>query len=210
VDPVAAYLDPLFAPEDDALVAMREAADRSGLPPTTIAAGTGRLLQLLLESIGARRVLELGTLGGYSATWLARALPAGEGRLTTVEVDARYASFARRQLDHAGVGARVDVVVGRALDVMPAFDGERFDAVFLDADAEPLPTYFEWSVRLLRPGGLLLADNALRGGRVLDARASDAATTAVREFHRRLAADPRVSATVVPTPDGLVVARVRG
>ncbi|HET7459415.1 MAG TPA: O-methyltransferase [Gemmatimonadaceae bacterium] len=209
MDPAAAYLDALFAPEDDALVAMREAADRSGLPPTSIAPGTGRLLQVLLESIGARRVLEIGTLAGYSATWLARALPADGGRVTTVEVEERHAAFARRQLAHAGVGDRVEVVVGRALDVMPSFDGERFDAVFLDADAEPLPTYLEWSVRLLRPGGLLLADNALRGGRVLDPRARDAATTAVREFHRRLATDRRLSATVVATADGLVVARVR-
>ena len=209
MDPVSAYLDPLFAPEDPALLALREAADRSGLPPTAIAPGTGRLLQVLLESVGARRVLEVGTLGGYSATWIARALPAEGGRLVTVEIEPRYAEFARRQLVFAGVADRVDVVVGRALDVLPAYDGERFDALFLDADPEPLPTYFEWGLRLLRPGGLLLADNALRGGRVLDARASDAATTAVREFHRRLAADPRVSATVVPTPDGLVVGRIR-
>jgi len=209
LDPVSAYLDPLFAPEDPALLALREAADRSGLPPTAIAPGTGRLLQVLLESVGARRVLEVGTLGGYSATWIARALPAEGGRLVTVEIEPRYAEFARRQLVFAGVADRVDVVVGRALDVLPAYDGERFDALFLDADPEPLPTYFEWGLRLLRPGGLLLADNALRGGRVLDARASDAATTAVREFHRRLAADPRVSATVVPTPDGLVVGRIR-
>jgi predicted O-methyltransferase YrrM len=203
------YLDALFAPEDPALLAMREAADRSGLPPTAIAPGTGRLLQVLLESVGARRVLEVGTLGGYSATWLARALPAEGGRLTTVEIEPRFAEFARRQLAYAGVGDRVDVVVGRALDVLPAYDGERFDAVFLDADSEPLPTYFDWAVRLLRPGGLLLTDNALRGGRVLDPRADDPATTAVREFHRRLATDPRVSATIVPTPDGLVVARLR-
>jgi len=202
LDPVSAYLDPLFAPEDPALLALREAADRSGLPPTAIAPGTGRLLQVLLESVGARRVLEVGTLGGYSATWIARALPAEGGRLVTVEIEPRYAEFARRQLVFAGVADRVDVVVGRALDVLPAYDGERFDALFLDADPEPLPTYFEWGLRLLRPGGLLLADNALRGGRVLDARASDAATTAVREFHRRLAADPRVSATVVATPGG--------
>ena len=209
MDPVSAYLDPLFAPEDPALLALREAADRSGLPPTAIAPGTGRLLQVLLESVGARRVLEVGTLGGYSATWIARALPAEGGRLVTVEIEPRYAEFARRQLVFAGVADRVDVVVGRALDVLPAYDGERVDALFLDADPEPLPTYFEWGLRLLRPGGLLLADNALRGGRVLDARAGDAATTAVREFHRRLATDPRVSATVVPTPDGLVVARIR-
>ena len=209
MDPVSAYLDPLFAPEDPALLALREAADRNGLPPTAIAPGTGRLLQVLLESVGARRVLEVGTLGGYSATWIARALPAEGGRLVTVEIETRYAEFARRQLAFAGVADRVEVVVGRALEVLPAYDGERFDALFLDADPEPLPTYFDWALRLLRPGGLLLADNALRGGRVLDARASDAATTAVREFHRRLATDPRVSATVVSTPDGLVVARVR-
>jgi len=196
------YLAALFAPEDEALLALREEADRSGLPPIAISPDEGRLLQVLLRAIGARRVLEVGTLGGYSAIWIARALPSG-GTLLTLEIEPSHAEFARRYLARAGVAERVEVRVGRALDLLPALDGERFDAVFLDADKEPLPTYFEWSLRLLRPGGLLVADNALWGGRVLDGRVDDDATRGVREFNRRLATDPRVTGIIVPTHDGV-------
>ncbi|MDQ3950510.1 MAG: class I SAM-dependent methyltransferase, partial [Gemmatimonadota bacterium] len=121
----------------------------------------------------------------------------------TLEIEPSHAEFARRHLARAGVADRVEVRVGRALDLLPALDGERFDAVFLDADKEPLPTYFDWALRLLRPGGLLIADNALWGGRVLDERVDDEATRAVREFNRRLATDPRVTGIVVPTHDGV-------
>jgi predicted O-methyltransferase YrrM len=203
------YLAALFAPEDETLVALREEADRSGLPPISISPDEGRLLQVLLRAIGARRVLEVGTLGGYSAIWMARALPPG-GTILTLEIEPTHAEFARRHLGRAGVADRVEVRVGRALDLLPALDGERFDAIFLDADKEPLPTYFEWSLRLLRPGGLVVADNALWGGRVLDGRADDEATRGVREFNRRLATDPRVTGIVVPTHDGVAIGVVTG
>ena len=203
------YLAALFAPEDATLLALREEADRSGLPPIAISPDEGRLLQVLLRAVGARRVLEVGTLGGYSAIWMARALPPG-GTLLTLEIEPTHAEFARRHLARAGVADRVEVRVGRALDILPALDGERFDAVFLDADKEPLPTYFEWSLRLLRPGGVLIADNALWGGRVLDDRVDDEATRAVREFNRRLATDPRVTGIVVPTHDGVGIGIVAG
>jgi predicted O-methyltransferase YrrM len=208
-DGTSDYLAALFAPEDETLLALREEADRSGLPPISISPDEGRLLQVLLRAVGARRVLEVGTLGGYSAIWMARALPAG-GSLLTLEIEPDYAEFARRHFARAGVGDRVEIRVGRALDVLPALDGERFDAVFLDADKEPLPTYFEWALRLLRPGGLLIADNALWGGRVLDERVDDEATRAVREFNRRLATDPRVTGIVVPTHDGVGIGVVVG
>ena len=198
------YLCALFAREDETLLALREEADRTGLPPIAISPDAGRLLQVLLRAIGARRVLEVGTLGGYSAIWMARALPP-DGRLVTVEADAGHAAFARRYLARAGVADRVEVREGRALDVLPALDGERFDAVFLDADKEPLPTYFDWALRLLRPGGLVIADNALWGGRVLDPAENDAKTQGVREFNRRLATDPRVTGIVVPTHDGVAI-----
>lgn len=201
-DGTSDYLAALFAPEDSTLLALREEADRSGLPPISISPDEGRLLQVLLRAVGARRVLEVGTLGGYSAIWMARALPP-EGRLLTLEIEPGHAEFARRHLTRAGVADRVEVRVGRALDLLPALDGERFDAVFLDADKEPLPTYFDWALRLLRPGGVLIADNALWGGRVLDGRVDDDATRAVREFNRRLATDPRVTGIVVPTHDGV-------
>ena len=206
-DRVDEYIASLFARDDDVLAALRESADREGLPPIAISAVTGRLLQILLTAVRAERVLEVGTLGGYSAIWMARGLPAS-GRLVTIEIDERHAAFARRYFERAGLGDRIDLRIGRALDVLPAFDGERFDAVFLDADKEPLPTYFEWALRLLRPGGLLIADNALWGGRVLDPATEDDGTRGVREFNRRLADDPRVLGTIVPVGDGLAVAVV--
>jgi predicted O-methyltransferase YrrM len=198
------YLCGLFAREDETLLALREEADRTGLPPIAVSPDAGRLLQVLLKAVGARRVLEVGTLGGYSAIWIARALP-DDGRLITLEAEPTHAAFARRFLDRAGVAERVEVREGRALDLLPALDGERFDAVFLDADKEPLPTYFEWALRLLRPGGLLIADNALWGGRVYDAAENDPRTQGVREFNRRLASDPRVTGIVVPTHDGVAI-----
>ena len=198
------YLCGLFAREDETLLALREEADRSGLPPIAISPDTGRLLQVLLRAVGARRVLEVGTLGGYSAIWIARALPA-DGRLVTIELEPIHATFAQRHLERAGVADRVDVRVGRALDVLPALDGERFDAVFLDADKESLPTYFDWALRLLRRGGLLLADNALWGGRVADPSVDDLRTNAVREFNRKLATDPRLTGIVLPTHDGVAI-----
>jgi len=208
-DRVDEYIASLFARDDDVLAALREAADREGLPPISISAVTGRLLQILLSAIGATRVLEVGTLGGYSAIWMARGLPEA-GRLVTIEVDERHAEFARRYFARAGLDHRIDLRIGRALDVLPAFDGERFDAIFLDADKEPLPTYFDWALRLLRPGGLLIADNALWGGRVLDPETADEGTKGVREFNQRMANDDRVRGTIVPVGDGLAVGVVSG
>jgi predicted O-methyltransferase YrrM len=203
-DRVGDYVSRLFAAEDEVLASLREEADRTGLPPISISADTGRLLQVLLLAIGARRVLEVGTLGGYSAIWMARALPA-DGRLVSIELDPRHAEFAARYIRRAGCDGAVEIRVGRALDVLAALDGERFDAIFLDADKEPLPTYFEWGLRLVRRGGLIIADNALWGGRVVDDRVDDDATRGVRELNRRMATDPRVAGILVPTHDGVAV-----
>jgi predicted O-methyltransferase YrrM len=203
-DAVGEYICGLFAREDDLLLSLREDADRSGLPPIAVAPDAGRLLQVLIAASGARRVLEVGTLGGYSAIWMARALPPG-GRVVSVERDPAHAAFARRWLARAGVADVVEVREGRALDVLPALDGERFDLAFLDADKEPLPTYLDWALRLVRPGGLVVADNALWGGRVLDRSADDPGTRGVREFNRRLAAHPRLTSIVVPTGDGVAI-----
>jgi len=202
------YIAGLFSAEDELLASLREEADRTGLPPISISADEGRLLQVLLTAIGARRVLEVGTLGGYSAICMARALPPG-GRVLTVEIEEKHAEFARRYIQRAELTDRIEVRVGRALEVLPALDGERFDAVFLDADKEPLPTYFEWGLRLVRPGGLIIADNALWGGRVYDGDESDERTRGVREFNRRMSTDPRVLGIIVPTHDGVAVAVVR-
>ena len=207
-DKAGDYIAGLFSAEDELLASLREEADRTGLPPISISADEGRLLQVLLTAIGARRVLEVGTLGGYSAICMARALPPG-GRVVTVEIDEKHAAFARRYIQRAELGDRIEVRLGRALEVLPALDGERFDAIFLDADKEPLPTYFDWALRLVRPGGLIIADNALWGGRVYDGDESDERTRGVREFNRRMSTDPRVLGIIVPTHDGVAVAVVR-
>lgn len=207
-DPIGDYIAGLFAREDDVLIALREEADRHGLPPISISPDEGRLLQVLLAAVGARRVLEVGTLGGYSAIWMARALP-DDGALISIEVDPAHATFARRFISRARLDGKVDIRIGRALDVLASLDGEQFDAMFIDADKEPLSTYLEWGLRLVRRGGLIVADNALWGGKVLDDRVEDDATRAIRAFNVRLAADPRLVSIVVPTHDGVAVAVVR-
>ena len=207
-DPTGQYIESLFAPEDSILATLREEADRTGLPPIAVSADEGRLLQVLLTAIGARNVLEIGTLGGYSAIWMARALPP-DGRLVSLEIEPAHAEFARRHIARAGLADRVEVRVGRALELLPALDGERFDAVFIDADKQPLATYYEWALRLLRRGGLVIADNALWGGKVFDDRVQDDRTVAIRELNRRMAADPRVTSIVVPTHDGVAIGVVR-
>jgi len=207
-DKTGEYISALFAPEDSLLVSLREEADRTGLPPIAVSADEGRLLQVLLTSIGARRVLEVGTLGGYSAIWMGRALP-DEGELVSIEIEQKHAEFARRYIERAGLSSKIEVRVGRALDVLPSLDGERFDAVFIDADKEPMPTYFDWALRLLRPGGLVIADNTLWGGKVFDDAENDEKTKAVLEFNRKMATDPRVLSILVPTHDGVAIGVVR-
>ena len=202
------YITSLFSAEDELLASLREEAEAAGLPSIAISADEGRLLQILLTSIKARRVLEVGTLGGYSAICMARAL-ASDGRVLSIEIDERHAAFARRHIERAALSDRIEVRVGRALDVLPTLDGQPFDAMFLDADKESLPSYFDWAVRLVRPGGLIIGDNALWGGRVYDTSENDPKTQAVREFNRRMASDPRVLGVIVPTHDGVAVAIVR-
>lgn len=208
MDPTGEYITSLFAREDALLASLREEADRTGLPPISISADEGRLLQVLLTAIGARRVLEVGTLGGYSSIWMARALP-DDGQVVSIEAEPTHAAFARRFIAQAGLSERIEVREGRALDVLPALDGERFDAIFIDADKEPLPTYYEWALRLVRPGGLVMVDNALWGGRVHDVNVDDARTRSVREVNRRMAADPRLVSVIVPTHDGVAIGVVR-
>ncbi|MBX6333483.1 MAG: O-methyltransferase [Gemmatimonadaceae bacterium] len=203
-DRIAEYIAELFAPEDDVLRALREEADRSGLPPISVPPETGRLLQMLLRAIGARRVLEVGTLGGYSAIWMARAMGA-EGRILSLEINPEHAAFARRHIARAGLAHAIEVREGAALQLLAGLVGERFDAVFLDADKAPLPTYFEWALRLLRPGGLMIADNTLRSGRVPDPAFDDPELRGIRTFNRKLATDPRVTGIVLPIGDGVAV-----
>lgn len=198
------YVEELFAVEDAVLARVRARHAERKLPPIHISPDEGKLLHVLLRLVAARRVLELGSLAGYSGVWLARALPA-DGELTTIEIDPEHAKLARQAYDEAGVAGRVRLLEGDARQVLPTLRAG-FDVVFLDADKEPLPEYFEWSVRLLRAGGMLLCDNAFLHGTVVDPENHTPATEGVRAFNRLAASDPRVVSAVVPLRDGIVVA----
>lgn len=197
------YVEKLFAVEDQVLAQVRARHAEAHLPPIHISPDEGKLLHVLLRAIGARRVLEIGSLAGYSGIWLARALP-WDGRLTTIEKDARHAALARQAYVEAGVAPRVELIEGDARAVLRMLE-PGFDAVFVDADKEPLAEYFELSVSLLRQGGLLLCDNAFLSGRVADPADHSEQAEGVRAFNRLAATDPRVVSTVVPIRDGLVV-----
>ena len=194
--------------------ALRE-SDKAGLPAIAVSAPQGKLLQILALTCGARSILEIGTLGGYSTIWLARALPAG-GRLVTLEVDARHAEVARGNLRNAGLGDKVTVRVGAAVETLPLLEREGagpFDLVFIDADKPSNPQYVEWAVRLAHRGTLIVLDNVVRGGKVIAGGSADPAVHGVRRALEILAADKRLSATAIQTVgakgyDGFAVALV--
>ncbi|NBE55695.1 O-methyltransferase [Streptomyces boluensis] len=212
---VDAYFTELLAPSDDALDEALRASDVAGLPRIAVAPNQGKLLQLLAQIQGARRVLEIGTLGGYSAIWLARALPA-DGRLVTLEANAAYAEVARANLARAGVAEVVEVRTGTALDSLAALvdeGAEPFDLVFIDADKPNNPHYLEWALRLTRPGSLIIGDNVVREGAVADADTTDPRVRGVRDFLAMTAEHPRLSGTALQTVgskgyDGFSLARV--
>jgi len=206
------YVRELFAPEDAELRALRQAASEAGMPVGwEISPDVGRLFQVLCRAVRARRVVEFGTLAGYSGLWLARALPE-DGQVISVELSAEYAAFAREQLAKTAAGTRVEVRVGAALEALPELELEApFDAIFLDADKAHYPEFLDWSVRVLRPGGLLLADNVLRsdswkGQTLLDPASDDPRILAIREFNRRLATDPCFTALIIPIRAGIAAA----
>lgn len=212
---MSGYVRDLFAPEGPVLEELRYEISRQELPEIYISAEEGKLLQVLLAAIGARRVLEIGTLGGYSALWMARALP-GDGHLLTLEKDADRAAFARGFIEKAALEDVVEVRVGDAREIMAELAGaveagteEPFDGVFIDADKEGMVEYLERSLELVRPGGLILADNAFRSGKVLDDTPAED-TKGVLEYNDRAASDPRLVSTVIPIRDGLVVSVVNG
>ena len=195
------YLDDTLVQQDTPLIEALRSSDAAGLPPISVAPSHGKLLHLLARIQGARRILEIGTLGGYSAIWLARALPP-EGRLVTLEYDPRHADVARANLVRAGVAERVDIRVGPALDTLPQIAAERqepFDLIFIDADKRSNPDYFQWALRLSRRGSVIVIDNVIRRGAVIDAGNGDENIRGVRKMHELIAAEPRVSATAVQT-----------
>jgi predicted O-methyltransferase YrrM len=209
------YLTDLLVPADPALAAALEASAAAGLPSINVTPNLGKLLQLLAQAHGARTILEIGTLGGYSTIWLARALPA-DGRLVTLESDPKHAEIARGNIARAGLADIVELRLGPAQETLPQLLAEGrgpFDLVFIDADKQNYPAYLGWSLKLTRRGSLIIADNVVRKGAVADAASTDPLVQGVRRFLELLAAEPRVSATAVQTVgnkgyDGLAVAQV--
>lgn len=194
---VDAYLTQALVPADEALEAALRDSAAAGLPAINVSPNQGRLLELLARSIGARRILEIGTLGGYSTIWLARALPPG-GRLVTLEYDPRHAEVARANIARAGFAEVVEVRVGRAVDILPALEGP-FDLVFVDADKASNPDYFAWALKLSRVGSVIIVDNVVRGGAVVDASSTDPNILGIRRMNQMIAAEPRVAATAIQT-----------
>jgi predicted O-methyltransferase YrrM len=187
-------------------------SEAEGLPAISVTASQGKLLALLAASIGARQALEVGTLGGFSAIWIARALAPG-GRLVTIEAEPRHARVARESFKRAGVLDRIDLREGQALDVLPQLTETRVDFTFIDADKPNTPAYFDWAIRLSRPGALIVIDNVVREGEIADAAKADASARAMRTVCDQAGRDARISATAVQTVgskgyDGFLLARV--
>ncbi|WP_100444132.1 O-methyltransferase [Glycomyces xiaoerkulensis] len=209
------FLGRLLVGEDDALTDAIAASERAGLPPIQVSPAQGKLLYLLAKTHGARRVLEIGTLGGYSAIWMGRALPEG-GHLISLEASPKHAEVASANVSRAGLVGTVDIRVGLAADTLAklaAEEPEPFDMVFIDADKAGYPNYLERSLELTRPGSLIVADNVVRGGAVADALSRDSNVQGVRAYLEAVAADPRLEGTVMQTVgvkgyDGLSIARV--
>ncbi|MFM9589763.1 O-methyltransferase [Streptomyces scabiei] len=214
-DDVDAYFTTHLAPNDEALEAALRDNEAAGLPAIDVAANQGKFLHLLALIQGARRILEIGTLGGYSTIWLARALPA-DGRLVSLEYSARHAEVACRNIARAGLDGIVEVRVGPALESLPKLTDENpepFDLVFIDADKANNPHYVEWALRLTRAGSVIVVDNVVRGGRVADAAATEPDVRGTRAAIELIAAHPRLSGTAIQTVgtkgyDGFALARV--
>jgi predicted O-methyltransferase YrrM len=211
------YLEDLFVPQDTVLKETLKDMERNGLPSINVSPNEGQLLYMLAKISGARKVLEIGTLGAYSTIWLARALPP-EGRVITLEYSPKHAQVARHNLERAGLSDRVEVRVGAGLDLLPqiAQNGEGpFDLFFIDADKDNYPGYLEWAIKLARPGSLILSDNLLRNGEVLNAGtpSSRGANDIIAAYNRQLATDPRLESLIIPLSrghvDGLGVTVVR-
>ncbi|WP_256638102.1 O-methyltransferase [Streptomyces murinus] len=216
-DDVDDYFISTLSPDDEALRAALRENDAAGLPPIGVTAAQGKLLQLLAQVQGARTILEIGTLGGYSTIWLARALPE-DGRLVTLEYSARHAEVATRNIARAGLDRVAQVRVGPALESLPKLADENpapFDLVFIDADKANNAHYVEWALRLTRAGSLIVLDNVVRGGRVADPGTTDPDVVGTRTAIELIASHPRLSGTAIQTVgtkgyDGFALIRVLG
>ena len=209
------YIGGLFAKEDDALQATRRSIADAGFDDMSISANQGSFLQLLARLIRVQRILEIGTFAGYSTIWLARSL-ARTGRLITLEFDPTHAAMAKRNIERAGLAGVVDLRVGRGLDLLPALEKEPagpFDMIFVDADKPPYAEYFEWALKLSRPGTLLVFDNVVREGKVLDENTTDEKVAGVQRLNRLMSGDSRAFSTIITSIgakyyDGMAIAVV--
>ncbi len=214
---IDAYIADLFVHPDPVLDAALEATEEAGMPAIEVAPGHGKLLMLLAMVGGAHNILEIGTLGGYSTIWMARALPP-EGRLISLEASADHANVAAANIERAGLSDRVEIRVGPALGALPKLAKEDvgpFDLVFIDADKENNPAYFDWALKMSRPGTMIVADNVVRYGGLIDGASEDPSVEGTRSFMEMVANEPRVSATAIQTVslkghDGFALAVVTG
>ena len=195
------YFSERLLPTDPILESALAASVTAGLPAISVSPNQGKLLQMLAQIVGARSILEIGTLGGYSTIWMARGLRAG-GRLITLEVDPKHAEVAQLNVARAGLRDVVDVRIGNAVEILPQLSAERrgpFDLIFIDADKPNIPAYFEWALKLSRPGTLIIVDNVVRDGAVIDPDSNDPSVQGVRRFIELLGAESRASGTVIQT-----------
>jgi predicted O-methyltransferase YrrM len=211
---VDTYLNELVVRPHKSLEAAQTASIDAGLPAIAVSASQGKLLHILARSLSAKKILEIGTLGGYSTIWLASALK--DGQVVTLEIDERHQKVAAANIAHAGLSNSVDLRLGAALELLPKLHDEGagpFDLIFIDADKEHIPEYFLWSLKLARPGSLIVVDNVVRKGEVIDAASENSSVHGVRRFNELLATEKRVTATTIQTVgskgyDGMTLAYV--
>jgi len=209
------YIAGLLNPADEALTKTEASIENENIPPISVSPNQGKFLHVLAKLCQAKKILEIGTLGGYSTIWMARALPK-DGRLITLELDQHHATVAARNINNAGLGNIVDIRVGKALDLLPAIEAEKagpFDMIFIDADKPPYTEYFQWALKLSRPGTLIVADNVIRDGKVLDPENTDPMVKGAQRFNQALSANTAVTATIIQTVgakehDGMALAVV--
>ncbi len=209
------YISNLLGDEDDALKGVITAIDAAGIPQISVSANQGKFLQILAKLINAKKILEVGTLGGYSTIWMARALPA-DGKLITLEIDQAHANVALQNFKNAGVDSKIELRLGPAIETLPGLLKENagpFDMIFIDADKPPYPEYFEWALKLSRPGTLIIADNVIREGKILDENHPDDKVQGVHRLNKMLSGNNKVTATIIQTVgakehDGMAIAIV--
>jgi caffeoyl-CoA O-methyltransferase len=210
------YITGLFEQEDSSLTATEQSIKESNIPPISISPNQGKFLQMLARLCHAKKILEIGTLAGYSTIWLARALPE-DGKLITLEYEPLHARVAQKNIDRAGLSSIVEIREGKGIDLLPKLVEEGagpFDMIFIDADKPPYKEYFDWSLKLSRPGTLIIADNVIREGKVLNDKSPDEMVAGVKRFNAALAANPAVTATIIQTVgakehDGMALAIVK-